>query len=54
MPYSTKNFIVERYTKPLVLEVEALNEDKVLVEKEVKEWIEKNGPDPTTHKIVWK
>lgn len=54
LPYSTENFIIERYTKPLVLEVEALNTDKVLVEKEVLEWIAKNEPDGLNHKIVWK
>lgn len=54
LPYSTENFIIERYTKPLVIEVEALNSDKVLVEKQVMEWINKNGSTAESHKIVWK
>ncbi|MDD4026829.1 MAG: hypothetical protein PHO75_01405 [Candidatus Shapirobacteria bacterium] len=54
LPYSTENFKIERYTKPLVIEVEALNSDQVLVEKEVVEWINKNGSTAEKHKIVWK
>lgn len=54
LPYSTENFVIERYTKPLVIEVDALNIDKVLVEKQVMEWINKNGSTAESHKIVWK
>ena len=53
LPYAGDGFVVEKYAEPLVLKVSLKKGEKGTVTKAVAGWIEKNGINPETHKIVW-
>lgn len=55
IPYKTEDFIVSGYVEPLILDVKTLNKSKTKteMEDEIKLWINNNGIDSNTHKIIW-
>lgn len=52
LPYSGVGFTVDRYIEPLTLVVAVKGLDKAIVAEEIGKWMETNGIDPETHKIV--
>ena len=55
LPYNTNDFIISHYTAPLTLVVKKKSSKKIdFLEKEVRNWIRKQGVDPQTHQIIWR
>ncbi len=52
LPYSGVGFTVDRYIEPLTLVVLIKGLDKQIVTEEIGKWMEENGVNPETHKIV--
>jgi len=53
LPYSTDFFKIIGYDDPYTLVVRVKNKNKLEVEEEIKEWIEKNIPGDNEHKIIF-
>lgn len=52
LPYSEVGFVVEKYVEPLTLLVRVKGLDKAIVAEAIGKWMEENGVNPETHKII--
>lgn len=52
LPYSGDGFTVDKYLEPLTLLVKIKEIDKKIVAEEIGKWMEANGVNPETHRIV--
>jgi hypothetical protein len=53
LPYTGKDFVVDRYTQPLTLAVKIKNVDKKIVTQEVYRWMLDNKVATESHKLVF-
>lgn len=53
LPYSGKDFVVDRYTKPLVLAIKTSNTNKKMVTEEIYQWMLNNKVATESHKLVF-
>ena len=53
LPYTGKDFIVDRYTQPLTLAIKIKNVDKKIVTQEVYQWMLKNKVATESHKLIF-
>jgi len=53
LPYSTDKFKIIGYDDPFILVVRIKSGTNIEVEKEIREWIEKNIPGDKEHKIIF-
>lgn len=53
LPYTGKNFVVDRYTQPLTLAIKTENVNKKIVTQEVYKWMLENKVATESHKLVF-
>jgi len=53
LPYTGDGFVVEKYAEPLLLKVSINKGNRETVIEKIAKWIEENGINPETHKIIW-
>lgn len=53
LPYSGKDFVVDRYIKPLELAIKTKNINKKIVTEEIYKWMKENKVATESHKLVF-
>ncbi|MFA6007277.1 MAG: hypothetical protein WC784_01355 [Candidatus Shapirobacteria bacterium] len=53
LPYTGKDFVVDRYTQPLTLAIKIKSVDKKIVTEEVYQWMLDNKVATESHKLVF-
>lgn len=53
LPYTEKDFVVDRYTQPLTLAIKTENVNKKIVTQEVYKWMLENKVATESHKLVF-
>lgn len=53
LPYTGKDFVVDRYMEPLVLAIKTNNINKKIITEEVYEWLLENKVATESHKLIF-
>jgi hypothetical protein len=53
LPYSSELFTAEKYSNKQTLKVKLLKGNREAAEEELIKWMENNGINPSSHKIIW-